>query len=231
MAVAGSRRHTVHVSTSFHQSAGDTVSRTLREGLARLGLAGRAELEPPLMEYLALLAQWNRTFNLTAVRDPEEMVVRHLLDSLAVLPWIPAGRIADIGTGAGLPGIPLALALPDRRFTLVDSVGKKVRFLRQACRVLPLENVTPVQCRLEDYRPEAPFDAVIARALALLDRLGPLAAPLLQPGGLLLAMSGRDPGRPAPPTGFDTPEVHGVKVPHLDAPRHLLVLHRTPEQD
>lgn len=205
-----------------------SLRRVLEEGLGALGLPRRGGLPDDLLAFQALLAQWNRAFNLTAVRDPEEVVVRHLLDSLAVHAWIPRGRIADVGTGAGLPGIPLALALPDRSFTLVDSVGKKARFVRQACRELRLDNVTVVQSRLEDYRPDRPFDAVIARALAPLERLAPLAAPLLAPGGRLLAMSGRDPGRPGKPAGFDTLEVHGVKVPHLDAPRHLLILRRAP---
>lgn len=226
MAVAGVRPHTGHVSIARDTPTEPSLKRVLEEGLGAIGLSVDERLLGDLLAFRALLARWNRAFNLTAVRDPEEMVVRHLLDSLSVRAWIPAGRIADIGTGAGLPGIPLALALPDRAFVLVDSVGKKVRFVRQACRELGLSNATPVQSRLEDYRPEQPFDAVIARALAPLDRLAPIAEPLLAPGGRLLAMSGRDPGRPPVPAGFDTLEVHGVKVPHLDAPRHLVVLTR-----
>ncbi len=201
------------------------LRRVLDRGLKQLGLPA-GQLAAGLLAFQDVLARWNRVFNLTAVRDPEDMVVRHLLDSLAIHQWIPAGRIADIGTGAGLPGIPLALALPDRTFTLVDSVGKKIRFVREACRELGLDNVTPVHSRLEDYRPERPFDAVVARALAPLERLAPLAAPLLATTAPLLAMTGRHPGSPPAPAGFDTPEVHGVKVPHLDAPRHLVILRR-----
>lgn len=226
MAIIAIRPHTVDVSMAPDTTPDPAPRRLLEDGLGTLGLSGAGRLADSLLTFQALLARWNRAFNLTAVRDPEEMVVRHLLDSLAIHPWVPAGRIADIGTGAGLPGIPLALALPDRTFTLVDSVGKKLRFVRQACRELGLDNVAPVHIRLEDFRPEQPFDAVVARALAPLERLAPLAAPLLAPGGSLLAMSGRDPGRPPAPRGFDTPEVHGVKVPHLDAPRHLVILRR-----
>lgn len=226
MAAASVRPHTSHVSIVRDTPPDPALRRVLEEGLEALGLPVEQRLAGDLLAFQGLLARWNRAFNLTAVRDPEDMVVRHLLDCLAIQAWIPPGRIADIGTGAGLPGIPLALALPDRSFALVDSVGKKVRFVRQTCRELGLYNVTPVQSRLEDYRPEQPFDAVVARALAPLDRLAPLAAPLLASGGRLLAMSGRDPGNPPVPAGFDTLEVHGVKVPNLDAPRHLVVLMR-----
>lgn len=219
------------VSSLDPKSYAPPAQRTLAEGLDSLHIERAPGLEDRLLRFVDLLVQWNRAYNLTAVRDPEDMVVRHLLDSLAVRSWVPAGHIADIGTGAGLPGMPLALALPDRAFTLVDSVGKKVRFVRQACRVLGTGNVTPVQARIEEFRPEPPFDGVIARALAPLERLAPLAAPLLRPGGLLLVMSGRDPGRPVAPAGFDTPEVRGVQVPHLNAPRHLLLLRRERERD
>jgi 16S rRNA (guanine527-N7)-methyltransferase len=226
MAIVVLRPHTRAVSTARDTPPDSALKRVLEEGLGALGLPVDERLAGDLLAFQGLLAQWNRAFNLTAVRGPEDMVVRHLLDSLSIQAWIPPGRIADIGTGAGLPGIPLALALPDRSFVLVDSVGKKVRFVRQACRDLGLSNVIPVQSRLEDYRPEQTFDAVVARALAPLERLAPLAAPLLTPGGRLLAMSGRHPGHPPAPEGFDTLEVHGVKVPHLDAPRHLVVLKR-----
>lgn len=226
MAITDAGPHTIAVSMASAKPPDPALRRLLDEGLDALGLARSDDLGGRLLAYQALLSDWSRAFNLTAVRDPEEMVVRHLLDSLAIHGWIPAGRIADIGTGAGLPGIPLALALPDRAFVLVDSVGKKVRFVRHVCRALGLDNVRPVQARLEEYRSEQKFDAVIARALAPLERLAPLAAPLLSAGGCLLAMTGRDPGKPAAPTGFDTPEVRGVKVPHLDAARHLVILRR-----
>lgn len=205
----------------------EEVRRRLAEGLGTLGLDGDAVLTQRLLDFLTLMMQWNRAYNLTAVRDPESMVERHLLDSLAVAPHVPRGRIADIGTGAGLPGLPLAMALPDRHFTLVDSVGKKLRFVRHACRELSLRNVTAVQSRVEDLRPDSPFDAVIARALAPPSRLAELAVGLLRPGGSLLAMCGRHPGPLTRPTGFDTPEVRKVKVPKLAAERHLVVMQRS----
>lgn len=220
-------RHTVAVAGASDTTTGGTQAhRALTRGLEALGLGGRESLERDLLRFLALVAQWSRAYNLTAVRGELAMVERHLLDSLSAHPWVPAGRVADLGTGAGMPGIPLALALPDRQFTLVDSVGKKIRFVRHACRELALDNVVAVQARVEAYRPERPFDGVIARALAPLDRLAELALPLLRPGGRLLAMVGRDPGHADTPGGFDSLEVRGVQVPFLAAERHLVIARR-----
>lgn len=209
-----------------HSEPWGAARRCLADGLATLALPAEG-LETALWSFVTLLGEWSRAYNLTAVRDPEEMVTRHVLDSLAIHECVPPGRIADLGTGAGLPGIPLALALPDRAFVLLDSVDKKLRFVRHACRQLGIGNVSAVKVRIEDYRPEQPFDAVVARALAQPGRLAVLAAPLLRPGGVLLAMAGRDPGQVAAPPGFDTPRVRKVKVPSLSAERHLIVTRRT----
>lgn len=165
----------------------------LAAGVAELGL----DLEPgqlrKLEEYLALLGKWNRAFNLTAVRDPGSMVTRHLLDSLAILPHLPAGTCIDVGTGAGLPGIPLALAEPRRRLTLLDSNGKKTRFLEHVRLSLGLENAEIVHDRVESYRPPALFDVVLSRAFASLDAMITTCAHLLAPGGTFLAMKGQYP--------------------------------------
>ncbi|EIU1720575.1 16S rRNA (guanine(527)-N(7))-methyltransferase RsmG, partial [Salmonella enterica] len=122
-----------------------------------------------LVAYVDMLHKWNKAYNLTSVRDPAEMVVRHILDSIVVAPYLQGQRFIDVGTGPGLPGIPLAIVLPDAHFTLLDSLGKRVRFLRQVQHELKLENITPVQSRVEAYPSEPPFDGVISRAFASLN--------------------------------------------------------------
>ena len=163
----------------------------LDEGLAGLGLTLDEARKDRLLDYLALLSRWNRAYNLTAVDEPAAMVDRHLVDSLSILPWIDGEEIVDAGTGAGLPGVVLAIACPERRFVLVDSNGKKVRFLRQVRRELGLDNIEPVHARLEEFVPERAPDQVVARALAPLPRLVEQLGHLLAGGATLLAMKGR----------------------------------------
>lgn len=165
------------------------VERAVAAGVERLGLAG-APVDG-LVDYLALLSRWNRAFNLSAVRDPLEMVPRHLLDSLATLPYLEGSRVLDVGSGAGLPGIPLALCRPDLQVTLLDTNGKKTRFLRQAVTELGLEQATVVQDRIERWSTDSFFDTVTARAFARVDRFVQGAGPRVAPGGLILAMKGR----------------------------------------
>ena len=160
----------------------------LRQGTKNLGLTLTDTQQQQLMDFLALLIKWNRAYNLTAVRDPLEMVGRHLLDSLAVLPHLRGKRCLDMGCGPGLPGIPLAILRPDMDFVLLDSNGKKIRFVRQACLELGLANVSDVQQRVEEYRSEAGFDCLVARAFTDLSRMLALSAHLRSPDGLLLAM-------------------------------------------
>ncbi|NBB93767.1 MAG: 16S rRNA (guanine(527)-N(7))-methyltransferase RsmG [Gammaproteobacteria bacterium] len=163
----------------------------LEQGLAGLGLSLDEARTGQLLDYLALLSRWNRAYNLTAVDEPAAMVDRHLVDSLSILPWIEGKEIVDAGTGAGLPGVPLAIACPNQHFVLVDSNGKKVRFLRQVRRELGLENIEPVHARLESFEPERRPDQVVARALAPLPRLVEQLGHLLAAGATLLAMKGR----------------------------------------
>ena len=192
------------------------------------------QLEPPvgatarLLDYLDLLVRWNKAYNLTAVRDPAQMVTRHLLDSLAVLPFVRGHTLADLGSGAGLPGIPLAIARPDLQVTLVDSNGKKARFLREAARALPLENVKIQQVRAEEL-PGA-FDCITARAFAsLADMLG-WGGHALARDGAWLAMKGQiEPGELAQvPAGFRVAAVHALDVPGLEAQRHIVEIRRAP---
>lgn len=204
----------------------------LDAGLAALGLNNA--LAAPLLAYLELLARWNRTYNLTAVRDPREMVGKHLLDSLAmhcVLDQlgIDHGTLADLGTGAGLPGIPLAIAKPNLQVALVESNGKKARFLREAVRTLQLGNARVAETRAEALDEPGAHDAITARALATLPLIVKLGGHLLKPGGRLLAMKGARPDDEiaALPEGWHLQSVHLLTVPGLAAQRHLVVVART----
>lgn len=162
----------------------------LEQGLQQFALTS---LRDPLLEYLVLLNKWNLAYNLTAVRDMESMIGKHLLDSLAILPWIKGARILDVGTGAGLPGIPLAIARPDIHFVLLDSNGKKTRFLQEVKRKLTLDNIEVAQFRVENYRPPQGFDTVISRAFSSLEQMVHWTNHLIAPQGMWLAMKGRYP--------------------------------------
>ncbi len=200
----------------------------LGPGLKALGVTLPPGAEARFLAFTELLLQWNKAYNLTAVRDPDEVLTKHLLDSLAVLPYVTGSPVLDVGTGAGLPGIPLALALPDTRFVLLDSNGKKTRFITHAAAMLPLPNVTAVQARVEDYRPEAPFATVLSRAFASLKDFAVLAGGLVAPGGRLLAMKGAPDEaelRELPP-GFRLVGVHPLKVPGLDAERCVVEIRK-----
>lgn len=203
----------------------------LDTGLASLGLD--PAIATPLLEYLQLLLRWNRAYNLTAVREPLDMVDKHLLDSLAMHPHVDAiaragGTLADLGTGAGLPGIPLAIAKPGLRVTLVESNGKKVRFMREVVRKLALNDVEVVESRIEAFDRPGAYDAITARALASLPLILQLGGHLLKPGGQLLAMKGIYPDDEIAglPPGWTLAQSHPLRVPGLDAERHLLVIQR-----
>lgn len=205
----------------------DALRPGLAAGLDALDLP--AALAAPLLAYLALLARWNATYNLTAIRDPREMVAKHLLDSLAMQPFVRDLRsLADLGTGPGLPGIPLAIATPALEVTLVESNGKKARFLREAARQLGLGNVRVAESRIEVFRPGTPFDAITARALATLPLILELGGHLPGPEGRLLAMKGVVPDDEiaALPAGWRLAAVHALRVPGLDAERHLVEVAR-----
>lgn len=200
------------------------VQQLIEQGLADLHLAEPPGLAGKLADYLELLAKWNQTYNLTAVRVPEDMVTRHGMDSLAVLPFIDRERMLDVGTGAGLPGLVLAMARPGQPFVLLDSSGKKTRFVEYAAERLGLRNVTVVRARVEDHEDEEGFAVVLSRAFASVADFIRLAGHLAQPGGRLLAMKGALPeselaGQPA---GWGLQAVHRLSVPGLTGRRHLL---------
>jgi 16S rRNA (guanine527-N7)-methyltransferase len=198
----------------------------LADGLAAMRLELPEAARAKLLAYLELLAKWNRAYNLTAVRDPLEMVPRHLLDSLTVLPFLHGETMADLGSGAGLPGIPLAIARPDLAVTLIESNGKKARFLREAARTLALPNVTIREARVQDTA--GPFDSVTARAFASLADMLAWGGHLLAADGRWLAMKGRlDPDEiAAVPTGLHVVAVHPLAVPGIEGERHVVELAR-----
>ena len=200
----------------------------LAEGIAALGLSLSSGQQEKLLAYVALLVRWNKAFNLTSVRDPDEMVVRHLLDSLAVSPWVQDEALLDIGTGAGLPGIPLAIAHPGAEVTMLDSNGKKTRFVKQAVLELGLPNATVVQSRVEQYR--SAFPQVITRAFASVPDILGLAAQRVADHGRILAMKGAltDLETTGLPDGWQL-ESQSLQVPFLDEQRQLLILTREGE--
>jgi 16S rRNA (guanine527-N7)-methyltransferase len=200
----------------------------LADGLSALRLP--ASLAPPLLAYLELLARWNKTYNLTSVREPREMLRKHLLDSLAMQPYVDAGPLADLGAGPGLPGIPLAIADPGLQVTLVDSNSKMSRFQREAVRALGLKNVRVLQSRAENVAEPGAFRLLTARALDRLAGIIQVGGHLLQPGGRLLAMKGQRPDDELAqlPAGWTVTAVHVLRVPGLDAERHLVEVARGP---
>ena len=202
-----------------------TLEKLLQQGLREMGLDLAAPEQKKLLNFLELLEKWNRAYNLTAVRDPEQMVPRHLLDSLTVLPYLQGPRVLDIGTGAGLPGIPLALARPDLEFTLLDSNAKKTRFATQALHELGLKNVVVQQERVEKFHPEIKFDTLIARAFASIPDMLAASRHLCAPQGRFLVMKGVFPQEElATVTDGYRSEVKALRIPGLDAARHLVIL-------
>jgi len=201
----------------------------LHDGIAALGLDLPAGSEDRLMAFLALMAKWNRAYNLTAVTREAEMVTHHLLDSLSLLPHLGEARtLADIGSGAGLPGLVLALVRPDLALTSVETVGKKAAFQQQAKIEFRLGNVTVHGGRVEEFHPAMGFDAVVSRAFASLADFVALAGHLAAPGGRLLAMKGvlLADEIAALPAGWRVVDTPRLTVPGLDAQRHLIILER-----
>jgi 16S rRNA (guanine527-N7)-methyltransferase len=203
----------------------------LQAGLAELGLAPGADACERLLDYVELLTRWNTAYNLTAVRAPDEMITRHLLDSLAVAKLVRGDSLADLGTGAGLPGIPLAILAPERRHALIDSNGKKVRFLREAVRTLGLANVQVQQSRVEDARGQ--YDCVTARAFATLGEMLRLGGHLLAADGIWIALKGRLSKEEilGVPAGFAVADVMVLTVPGLGAARQVAIIKRTNAQE
>jgi 16S rRNA (guanine527-N7)-methyltransferase len=203
-----------------------TPQSQLAAGTAALGLTLPEGAEAKLLAYLALLDKWNRVYNLTAVRDAERMVSHHVLDSLAAVPFFQGETVLDVGSGGGLPGIPLAIARPELQVTLIDSIAKKTAFLLQTKAELGLGNLNVVTSRVEDYRPESRFDVITSRAFSDLKEFVTLTRHLLKPGGHWLAMKGLYPHEETAvlPADVKVSADHALIVPGLEATRHLIIL-------
>lgn len=199
---------------------------TLAQGLSEMGLLLDAATQVRLLQYIGLMEKWNRVYNLTAIREQFQMVGNHLLDSLVLTPYISGVQVLDVGSGAGLPGIPLALACPQLEVTLLDSNHKKTAFLRQAVAELALANVTVAAERVETWQPAQKFDCIVSRAFAELAEFVNLAKHLLAPGGYFAAMKGLHPYDEIErlPSGWRTKEVIDLHVPGLNATRHLVLI-------
>ena len=202
----------------------------LRRGCDDLELSVDTVQLQQLLDYLALLARWNKAYNLTAIRDEAQMVTRHLLDSLAVAPFITGRRLIDVGTGAGLPGVPLAILFADRSFDLLDSNGKKTRFLFQVKTALGLDNIVVHQARVESFPVAQPYDAVLSRAFASLQDMVHGCRHLLAPGGSFLAMKGALSAEELASVSAEYPEceVYPLRVPGLREQRHLVAITQQP---
>jgi 16S rRNA (guanine527-N7)-methyltransferase len=203
------------------------VQKQLDTLLAKAGISLTDQQKQQLLGYVGLLDKWNKAYNLTSVRDPKEMLVRHILDSIVVNPFLKGDRFIDVGTGPGLPGIPLAIVRPESHFTLLDSLGKRVRFLRQVQHELKLTNIEPVQSRVEEFPAEPPFDGVISRAFASLQDMISWCHHLPKTEtGRFYALKGVRPDDELAqlPSGIELVSVERLHVPTLDGERHLVIL-------
>jgi 16S rRNA (guanine527-N7)-methyltransferase len=194
--------------------------------LEQAGISLTDHQKNQLVAYVDMLNKWNKAYNLTSVRDPNEMLIRHILDSIVVAPHLRGERFIDVGTGPGLPGIPLSIVCPECHFTLLDSLGKRVRFLRQVQHELKLENIEPVQSRVEAFPSEPPFDGVISRAFASLNDMVSWCKHLPAQDGRFYALKGLVPDDEIAqlPAGYSVESIAKLQVPQLDGERHLVVI-------
>ncbi|HGE6025581.1 TPA: 16S rRNA (guanine(527)-N(7))-methyltransferase RsmG [Vibrio cholerae] len=197
--------------------------------ISKTSLTVTEQQREQLVGYVQLLDKWNKTYNLTSVRDPMEMLVKHILDSLVVSPHLVGERFIDVGTGPGLPGIPLAIMHPDKEFVLLDSLGKRIRFLKQVIHDLKINNVLPVQSRVEEFDPESGFDGVLSRAFASMTDMVNWCQHLPKPnGGVFLALKGVRPDDEITllPEWCSVTDIKALQVPELEGERHLVILSR-----
>jgi 16S rRNA (guanine527-N7)-methyltransferase len=207
--------------------ASDAIQAQLDAGLVELNISLSQGQKDKLIEYLALLLKWNTAFNLSGVKDANEMLSRHILDSLTLLPFMEGSQILDVGTGPGLPGVPLAICFPEKRFDLLDSNGKKSRFVFQAKVQLGLDNVTAQNERVENYKPDAAIDVIVSRAFSSLRDFVAMTKHLVQPGRTrLVAMKGLYPEEELAllPEGFVMNKASKVAVPGYTGERHIIEL-------
>ncbi|MDO6500586.1 16S rRNA (guanine(527)-N(7))-methyltransferase RsmG [Photobacterium sanguinicancri] len=202
------------------------MKQRLAQLIAQTDLVVSEQQIDQLIGYVALLHKWNKAYNLTSVRDPHEMIVKHIMDSIVVSEHLVGDRFIDVGTGPGLPGIPLAIMNPEKSFTLLDSLGKRIRFIRQVVFELKITNVTPVQSRVEEFQPEIGFDGVLSRAFASMNDMVSWCHHLPADTGCFMALKGQfDQQEVAElPEWCSVTEVKSLQVPELDGERHLVIL-------
>ena len=203
-----------------------TEALLLKEGIEETSLSISDQQQQQMIEYLKLLTKWNKAFNLTSITDRKEMVIKHLLDSLIALPWIKGTSVLDVGTGAGIPGVPLAIAKPELSFTVLDSNGKKTRFIKQAISELGIQNVQVAQARTENFHPESPFQQIICRAYSSLTKFVEQTGSMMHPSIELLAMKGQFPTSEIEelPNSVVVEDQIELSVPYLHEQRHLIIL-------
>lgn len=204
------------------------LTTTCHKGLVAMSLSLSKDQEAQLLSYLHLLCQWNKTYNLTAIRHIDDMLVKHVFDSLSLLPHVNGKSLLDVGSGAGLPGIPLGIANPDLSVVLLDSSSKKTRFLTQAIYDLKLNNVKVVNTRLEEFAPKDCFDTIVSRAFSTIDVMLNHVGHLLNDKGQILAMKGVYPAVELEniPAGFKLIAVHTLQVSGLDNERHVVCMEK-----
>ena len=213
------------------ESLPDSCRSDLEDGCRQLGLSLSENQINALLAYVAMLLRWNKAYNLTAIRDPREMLQKHVLDALAVVPHLTGKRFLDVGSGGGIPGIILAIVKPELDFVLLDSNGKKTRFLTQAKMQLGLSNVQVQQIRVENYAPDRLFDRIISRAFTALDNMLNLCGHLICEGGEIWAMKGEypEPNQQPIPESWSVKQAVPLQVPYVEAQRHLIILGRSEE--
>jgi 16S rRNA (guanine527-N7)-methyltransferase len=196
----------------------------LEKGIDELGIDCNPQQVELLLDYVGLLITWNNAYNLTAIRDPEQIIALHILDSLALLPFVTGDNLIDVGTGPGLPGIPLAIMCPHKTFKLLDSNGKKTRFLFHARCQLKLQNLTEIQSRVEQFQPEQTYDMVLSRAFTSVAEMADKCKHLLNPDGRFLAMKGKFPQSELSllEKDYKVDVSHRLTVPGVEAERHLI---------
>ncbi|WP_289032023.1 16S rRNA (guanine(527)-N(7))-methyltransferase RsmG [uncultured Paraglaciecola sp.] len=202
----------------------------LRKSIKNTLLNVSEQQQELLIDYILMVNRWNKAFNLTSIREPEKMVIKHIVDSIVVAPYLDKTHYIDVGTGPGLPGIPLAIMCPDKHFVLLDSLGKRVRFMKQVAHELGIKNIEPVQSRVEDYIPNHKIDGVLSRAFASLKDMLHWCQHLVDSHGVYLALKGQLPLDELEelPSGFTLQETLKLDVPGLDGERHIVKIKKQP---
>lgn len=211
----------------------DSLYESLAESFDKISedfdLSVSATQKKQLIDYILMIKKWNKTYNLTSVRDPQEMLIKHIFDSIVISPYLLGEHFADVGTGAGLPGIPLAIMNPDKNFLLIDSLGKRIRFIKQSLYELKITNVTALQSRVEDINLENPLDGILSRAFASLKDMLHWCQNLTDENGMFLALKGQlnQLELDEIPTGFTVVDCVNLSVPNLDGQRHLVIIKKS----